>query len=259
MVTKKDVHELLDIVYYLSSVTEVGQLAPGLKEESGVPALDEVADALFYAVSGIEALSFKDKKIERVKYLAEKWIKKLEKVYSGDEGNKEKPFYLRAEDAKELEKATAKWVDTIIGLFDDEGTSLLKENAISGIFVNDTSIYLDDFAKADLDDGVNTLLHLYPTPAALVMSRAFERMIRNFYKKITGKSPDYAKQDLNAMLKELEESGKVNKSLTAYLHRLRTIRNEVTHPDKRYSQEEAERMLLKIKDVIEEIDKVDVK
>lgn len=255
MVANRDVHELLHIITELSSVHEACSSVPRLKPSHGIPVIDKVVSSFYYAIGSMEMLSVKNQKLERVSSSMEKWAKKLEREYADEDVNSELPFFLENEDARELEELVDKWIYTITELFNDEGTALLKERAISEFFDKTTSIYLDEFAKADLEDGINSLLHLSPASAVLLMSRAFERMIKNFYKKTMGKEADYKTQDLNNMIKELEDNNKLSKSASSYLHRLRTIRNEITHENKRHSQEEAERMLLKIKDVIEEIDK----
>ncbi len=110
---------------------------------------------------------------------------------------------------------------------------------------------IHDFAKEDLSDGVSALLHLLPTPGATILLRFAERIIQKYYKKIMRKNPK--KMTLGQIINELEKSGKVKKSLLGYFHFINEKRIRTSHPYRRYNQEEGERILLNIMDLLEEI------
>jgi ribosomal protein S17E len=87
----------------------------------------------------------------------------------------------------------------------------------------------------------------------MISLRAAESIVRKYYKKITGNDP--INKNWGDILKELEESKKVKSSILGYLKYLKEKRNEAQHPDKRFTQEESEQLLIKIKDLLEELSK----
>jgi hypothetical protein len=55
------------------------------------------------------------------------------------------------------------------------------------------------------------------------------------------------------IIDELHKNSKVKKSFIGYLDYIRDRRNEAQHPDKRFSQEEGEQILLHVKSLMEAI------
>jgi len=134
-----------------------------------------------------------------------------------------------------------------------QGTTLIKEEAIEQIREYFKKSNIDELTKQDINDALDCILHLLPTPAAMISLRVAENIVRKYYKKITGNDP--TNKNWGEILKELEESKKVKSSILGYLKYLKEKRNEVQHPDKRFTQEESEGLLLKIKDLLEELSK----
>lgn len=252
MVTRTDVHELLHLIDDLSSLNMECRNLPDMKIQSriNVKNLGGVIDWLEDILDSIEDTSTEIKKIDGVKSAIKRWIKNLEKNY-GEEKVGDLPFYLKVEDAKSLDRETTEWIDTIIESFANKGTSIIKEDSATKLISDDLSIKLDDDARKDLRDGVDVLLHQFPTPATMILLRVAERVIREFYKKTTGNEP--GNKTWGKMLEELEGTGKVKKPLMGYLYHLNEKRISSAHPYRRFSQEEAERILLQIKDLMEEI------
>jgi len=156
-------------------------------------------------------------------------------------------------DALELSDYSKYWIDIIINEFNMQGTTLIKEEAIEQIREYFKKSNIDELTKQDINDALDCILHLLPTPAAMISLRVAENIVRKYYKKITGNDP--TNKNWGEILKELEESKKVKSSILGYLKYLKEKRNEVQHPDKRFTQEESEGLLLKIKDLLEELSK----
>ena len=251
MVIRKDVHALLHLIDNISDLQRELIDYPNMKKQNlQVKTIGGLIDSLENIQFNIYNLTEKIPKIERVDNSINRWIKQLDKSYS-DEENGSLPFYLSKEDASNLEKSIDKWRDIIVESFDHEGTSILKEDSLNDFITKELKNHLDEFSIQDLEDGIKVLLHSYPTPAALILYRVAEKIIQNFYEKKTGKKPD--KKTWGQMLKDLEETGKVKRSLLGYLYLLNENRIKSAHPYRRYSQDESERILLQLKDLIDEI------
>ncbi len=78
-----------------------------------------------------------------------------------------------------------------------------------------------------------------------------EHEVRYLYKRLIGK--DASSKSWGDLLEELEKTGKLDRPLLGYLDYLRDKRNEAEHPDKRFAQEESERILLQIKGLLAEV------
>jgi hypothetical protein len=164
------------------------------------------------------------------------------------------PVYLTLADADMLLDSCNHWRRIIFGLFKDRESILIREDNIVQLFPSTILSTLDDNnTRSDLIDGIGTILDLKPTPAAMLLLRVAESVVRKYHAKITGKIID--KSSWNDLLKELEASSIVKKPLLGYLHYLREKRNEASHPDKRFAQEEAEMILLQIKTLLVELSK----
>jgi len=179
------------------------------------------------------------------------WIAYLDKRYAEQVSFLGPPVDLEYRDAERLVKDVRWWMDTIVGAYADQGTVLIKEETIETILPRESMAKLDNIAREDLDDGVNCILHLLPTPGAMILLRVAENIVRRYYVKVTGKSAE--KVSWGDILKELEQSQQVEKPLIGYLQYLKQKRNEAEHPDKRFSQEEAERVLIQVKGLLEEV------
>jgi ribosomal protein S17E len=85
----------------------------------------------------------------------------------------------------------------------------------------------------------------------MVSFRVAENIVRKYYSKLTGKSA--VGKSWAEILNELEQSKQLKQSLLGYLRYLKDKRNEAEHPDKRFTQEESERIFLQIKGLLDEI------
>ena len=177
------------------------------------------------------------------------WINYLDQNYA-DRGGLFSKSNLNFNDAKELAIDSKNWVHAVITEFDKPDTVLLQDIAMVNMR-DELSGLLEDVSKEDIKDGINALRHNFPTPSVMILFRVAESIIRKFYKKTTGK--DAGKKTWGGMIRDLEGHEKIDKNLIGYLNYLNQKRIDVAHPYRRYTQEEGERILLTIKDLISEI------
>lgn len=155
---------------------------------------------------------------------------------------------LDMQDGKALFETSTQWIDVLIRVFDREETVFISQEDIYKLFTKEILDKLDPISKEDLIDGITCLLNSLPTPAAMIILRTTESVVRKYYAKVTGNSTN--KIAFGAVINELEAK---NDRLTGYLSYLKQKRDEAEHPDKRFKQEEAERMLIQLKELIEEV------
>ena len=180
------------------------------------------------------------------------WISKLRREYKSGESLKEA-------DAKELTSVAETIMDMIsedlIGrpiieleepdLLNTQGLLELSEGKRSSIFDNKTWKKLPSIAKRDFSDAAKCLLVKASTPATMVVLRGFEAVMREYYCFRTKK--DCSKKNLGIILKELRGLPDAKEKLLGYIDFLRSERrNLAQHPDKRFSQEEAESIFSEI-------------
>jgi hypothetical protein len=179
------------------------------------------------------------------------WIEYLDKKYSEQTILLGPQINIGAGDAVKLSFHLQQWIDVIINEFEKQGPILIKEEEYRIILSKNLLSNLDELTKQDMTDALSCILHLLPTPAAMISLRVAESIVRKYYKKVTGNNP--IGKSWGEMLNELEQSKKVKPSILDYLKYLKDVRNEAQHPDKRFAQEESEQLFLKVKKLIEEI------
>lgn len=179
------------------------------------------------------------------------WIDYLDKKYDEKPRLLGPPFYIDTKDAEKLSQDSREWIDAIINEYAKQGPILIREEAISQIFPESLLSGLDETTREDLKDALTCIFHLLPTPAAMVSLRIAENLVRRYYAKISGSIA--TKKSWENILNELEQSNKVKPPILGYLRYLKEKRNEAEHPDKRFTQEESERILLHIKELLEEL------
>jgi len=104
----------------------------------------------------------------------------------------------------------------------------------------------------EFHNACRALLVGLPTAAGFYLLRLCERVLRELYKKETGK--DITKLTWGAILDELENYYKDEKPNVLHIIKyLKEIRNSIAHPDKYLSQKRAEQLLNFAISVIEEV------
>ena len=174
----------------------------------------------------------------------------LDKKYSSEHRFLGLPFYLDFNDSKNLMKDSRKWSQSLINLYEERGTIYITQSNFEELFSEQLLSTLNDSTVNDLLDAYNCVIHLIPTPAAMISFRVAESIVRQIYEIITGSS--HNQKLWSELTNELKKSQKLSHSFIGYLDFLRQKRNEAEHPDKRFSQEESERILLQIKGLLEE-------
>jgi ribosomal protein S17E len=179
------------------------------------------------------------------------WMEYLDKKYGEKESFLGPLFYIDIKDAEKLSQDSQRWINVILNEYAKKGPILIREETIEQILPESLLSGLDKITREDLEDALGCILHLFPTPAAMISLRVAENIVRRYYAKITGNTTrDKSWADI---LYDLEQSKKAKQSLLGYLRYLKEKRNEAEHPDKRFTQEESERIFLQIKELLEEI------
>lgn len=211
-----------------------------------------ILEALKRHLPLLECLADTYSDLNQVSSSAKEWVIYLDKKYP------EQPqgifgratMNLSIEDAKKLQEESNQWINRIIDEYAKDRTVFIRNE----IFPDSLLQHLDELTREDLKDALNCIFNLLPTPAAMIAFRATEHIVRQYYTKITKKSA--RGKSWKTILDELERNQQTNMSLINYLDYLRDKRNEAEHPDKRFTQEESERVLLHIKGLLEELKKV---
>lgn len=203
------------------------------------------------ALATLEWISSQVPALVETKKEVGEWTAYLDKKYQ-DGGGFFATTMLDFGDAQKLQKDSEKWIAALLAAYGNRGTVMVNEENIDRLFTDQLKAKLSPATRADLDDGIITMLHLIPTPAAMTLLRVAENVVRAYYTKITGKQAE--RKDWNEILDELRARSDVKKPLLGYLDYIRDKRNEGMHPDKRYSQEESEAILLQVKKLIEEVE-----
>lgn len=178
------------------------------------------------------------------------WAARLERNYK--KGQK-----ISKKNGKELSEETNRWQDLIYkelcgrpcieyrkGALNQKALILTSEGLPGDIFELSVWKKLPKIAQSDFSDSAKCLLIGASTPAAMVVLRGMEAVIRQYYALRTKKE---AGRNLGIIIKELSKVQGVNKKLIGYIDYIRSEkRNIAQHPDKVFTQREAERMFMEI-------------
>lgn len=144
----------------------------------------------------------------------------------------------------------------LIEIITDSNLNLEKLNKGPKAIIKTTWEKLPIRDRDDLADASKCLLVGLWTPALMITMRAIESCVRNYYKNTLGKDPlSTSGKSMNwgAMITDLKDHNDSDKNLLKHLDYLRSIRNEVQHPEERINQFDAEQSYLtalKIFDII---------
>ena len=132
---------------------------------------------------------------------------------------------------------------------------LLAEGVSS--FLGDTAWKLDKIVHHDLDEAIKCLSYGAPTASVMIGLRAVEGMIKQVHTKLTGEqSKKMWKQLLEDIQDDLKAKGVEESPLFGYLDYVRRVRNQADHPDRNFTQSEAEQLFIHAIYIIEEIEKL---
>lgn len=163
------------------------------------------------------------------------------------------PYVLDVKDAENLSKDVQNWMNEILKVYGTPTTVHIAQS-FDELFPENLLANYDDLTINDLTDAFICIVHEIPTPAVMISFRAAENIVRKLYETITGKSG--FKTTWNNINQELRTNATCPKPLIGLLDYIRNKRNEAEHPDIRYTQDESERILLQIKNLMEECNNI---
>lgn len=205
-------------------------------------------DSLYDLCDYLEICEIEDKSISES---VQEWIRKLDRMYK--KGQK-----IKKQDGKELSEDADRWQDLMYkeicarpfiefrkGALNQKALVLTSEGKSSRIFGKKVWKVLPKIAQSDFSDAAKCLLVEASTPATMVTLRGIEAVIRRYYAQKTKKAPE--KRNLGTIIKELLKMPQTNKKLLSYLDYIRSEkRNIAQHPDRIFTQREAERIFMEI-------------
>ena len=252
MVTHKEASNLMKLMVALTHIYERCKSASTIPAQNiQVKGENYILDTLTHWHPFLRALSKTYPNLNEVVNSVKEWIIYLDKKYAERPIPLGPPFYIDTRDAGNLSRDSLNWINTIINEYAKQGLILIREEAIDQILPENLLSGLDEITKEDLKDALTCILHLLPPPAAMISLRVAENLLRKYYTKITGNSA--TNKSWGEILNELEQNKKVKPSILGYLKYLKEKRNEAQHPDKRFTQEESERIFIHIKELLEEL------
>lgn len=245
---------LTNIVRTLSMLRALCDDVPILKEDIGFPVKGKgnILDIIYYQNITVFLFLPKRKEIlDDVHKSMKEWINYFKQSYRIKSNSRsKKPYLLTKVDAKKLSNDVNFWITQIINHYSQPSTILIKEHDFNRFFLAKLRKGLGRGITSDLREGFELIGFNSPTAASMILLRATEGIIKQYYKKLTGKN---TKKKLNDLLIDLEQNHKLKKPLLGYLHYLRDKRNAAMHSGKIFKQEESERILINVKGLLEEI------
>lgn len=125
-----------------------------------------------------------------------------------------------------------------------------KEKTV--IFDDELWDNLGDLAISDYSDAAKCILMGASTPAAMITLRAAEEAVRMYYRHKIVEDP--GKKAWGTLINELKRQTNSNEELLEYLNYIRkSKRNLAQHPEKIYSQREAERIFMEVISMLHDI------
>lgn len=132
---------------------------------------------------------------------------------------------------------------------------LLTEGLVR--FLGGAAWQLPALVKKDLDEAIRCLSYGAPTASVMIGLRAVEGMLRQVHSKLTGDDSKRTwKPLLDGIQEELKEKGVADSPLFGYLDYVRGVRNQADHPDRTFSQPDAEQLFMHAIHIIREVEKL---
>ena len=229
---------------------------PNYKDDIGIPVRGKegISRVLRNGLKFIDSSLKPDENLDEVKQSMKEWLNYFQKNYLP---NKKflslKSFNLENEDAEKLAEDIELWINSIEDYVSKPKYALIKEIDFDKFLPLLITKKLNKGVLQDLKDGFILLGSESPTAAAMILFRAAEGMVKNYYLQVTEQKT--TKFNWNTIIDELEKNHHIKKSFANYLHYLRDKRNEAAHPGRHFEQEESERILIQVKGLVEEINK----
>lgn len=172
-----------------------------------------------------------------------------------------KNINLKMEHGNKLKNDTSRWFRSIYGVYQKPNTKLINEEELSEQVIS-LKKKLDQMESKDLSDSYSCLVNNIPTPAAMLLYRVAESMVRKFYVKELKKQPlegatmgTMAQELRQKQVKEIAEKIRTKADpLVNYIIVQTEERNLAQHPERRFDQTEAEEVFIFVKKLINDID-----
>lgn len=238
---------------YATLLLDFGQMYGHLKSKANFSDLP-----LEYALSLLDEFSVlfdelaKDPSFSRKRDIVKKYLNEGQqfKSYLKDSASANPYYLIKGSEKNDFIAKLKNWWDLLHELESSHLFSILSADSPSKLFPDElvNKCGVEDFK--DILDGVWCIVYGYPTPAAMILFRAAERESRKYYTRMTGNPPPDKWYDL---IEDMRKNKSVPTSIINYMDFIRSKRNEAQHPDKRYSQEEAETVLQQLSSMLIEI------
>lgn len=132
----------------------------------------------------------------------------------------------------------------------------LPSQVLDGL-LGDVTYSMPSIVRQDLEEAIKCLRFGAPTASVMVGLRAVEGWLRELYFDLMGKK---TKKPWAALLKDIQsllsEKGVPTEPVTGFLNYVRDVRNTADHPDKTFSQVEAEQVFVAATTAIRELEKL---
>lgn len=173
---------------------------------------------------------------------------------------------LNTKDGKKLRDLSERWINRTRrellrrpcieffrkGALSQEELLKTSANEPSAFFIEQVWKDLPTIARSDFSDSAKCLLTQASTPAAMVALRGVESVVRKYYLLKTAQK--FEKKSLGVIIRELRKVPDINPKLLNYIDYIRSEkRNLAQHPDKIFTQREAERIFMEIINAVHDI------
>jgi hypothetical protein len=161
-------------------------------------------------------------------------------------------------DFENLEKVHETWLSfdelrTTSGVLDYQK---LPSQVLDGL-LGEVTYSIPQIVKQDLKEAIKCLKLGAPTASVMVGLRAVEGWLRELYCKLTEKTTKKAWVQLIKEIQNLlSERGIAIEPVVGFLNYVRDVRNTADHPDKSFSQMEAEKVFIAAATAIRELEKL---
>lgn len=168
-------------------------------------------------------------------------------------------------DAEKLNKKVERWstmlrrelkerpcIEMVKGALNQDALIKTSKGEPSPFFDEEIWKKLPEIARSDFSDAAKCLLVKTSTPAAMIALRGMEAVVRKYYTVKTESGSE--KKSLGTIVREMRSHPDANASLLGYIDYLRSQkRNLAQHPDKIFTESEAERVFMEILNAVHDI------
>ncbi len=156
---------------------------------------------------------------------------------------------IKGDEKQDIMERAQRWYNLIYKQLGSRLFSTLSEDSVTKLFPRGLTNKIDSETIDDIQDGIWCLIYSLPTPGAMILFRVAERELRKYVRLVAGEPVNGWTDNV----RKLEQSERADRSITKEFDWLKEKRNAAEHPDKRYTQEEAEEILHRISGLVKAI------